>query len=219
MPASILIGCECSQIERNAFEVMGLQAWSADLQPCYGGHPEWHYQGDMFDLIGGAGNEVVMQDGTLRRVPLWDAVIAHPPCTYLCQVGAAPRAYSGTEEAEKYLAKMRDAAAFFRRCLAIDVEFLAVENPRPSPLAGLPRHNFIVYPDRFGSRWTKRTYWWVRNLPPLLPMMAANPRRSSAASNRRGQKRSESFPEVAAAMAVQWGNIIKLVHQIHSELL
>lgn len=219
MSASVLIACECSQVERNAFAGVGMEAWSADLQACYGGHPEWHYQGDMFDLIGAAGRMVAMQDGTLRRVPKWDAVIAHPPCTYLAQVGAATRVYCGDEGADYYLARMREAAAFFKRCLNIDVDFLAVENPRPCPLAGLPRHNFIVYPDRFGSRWTKRTHWWVRNLPPLIPMMASNPRRSSAASNRRGQKRSESFPEVAEAMAAQWGGIIKITHNIKSELL
>lgn len=219
MPASILIACECSQIERNAFASVGLEAWSADLQPCYGGNPDWHYQGDMFDLIDTAGRMVEMQDGTLRVVPRWDAVIAHPPCTYLAQVGAATRVYGGGEKAERYLALMREAANFFRRCLSIETMFLAVENPRPCPLAGLPRHSFIVYPDRFGSRWTKRTHWWVRNLPPLIPMMAANPRRSSAARNRRGQKRSESFPEVAEAMAAQWGGIIKITHKIKNDLL
>lgn len=219
MPASILIACECSQIERNAFAGVGLEAWSADLQPCYGGYPEWHYQGDMFDLVDAAGQMVKMQDGTIRYIPGWDAVIAHPPCTYLAQVGAATRVYGRDEKAEKYLALMKEAAAFFRRCLSIDAMFLAVENPRPCPLAGLPRHNFIVYPDRFGSRWAKRTHWWVRNLPPLLPMRAANPRRSSAASNRRGQKRSESFPEVAEAMAAQWGGIIKITHKINNNLL
>ena len=219
MSASILIACECSQIERNAFAAVGLEAWSADIQPCYGGQPGWHYCGDMFDLIDNAGQLVTMQDGTRRVVPRWNAVVAHPPCTYLAQVGAAARVYGGDDKARKYLALMREAAQFFRRCLNIDVEFLAVENPRPCPLAGLPRHNFIVYPNKFGSRWSKRTHWWVRNLPPLIPMMAENPRRSSAASNRRGQKRSESFPEVAEAMAAQWGGIIKNTHEINSEIL
>lgn len=209
MSASILIACECSQVERNAFAEVGIEAWSADLQGSYGGYPNWHYRGDMFDLIDNPGVEVIMEDGSFRLIPDWDAVIAHPPCTYLAQVGAAPRCYRDDEISTYYRGKMKEAAGFFRRCLSIKTKYLAVENPRPCPLAGLPPHDFIVYPNKFGSRWTKRTHWWVRNLPPLLPLMAENPRRSSAASNRRGQKRSESFTEVAYAMACQWGDIIK----------
>lgn len=209
MKYAILIACECSQVERNAFASMEIETWSADLQPCYGGFPSWHYKGDMFDLIAKQGRQVVMEDGTLRCVPKWGMVIAHPPCTYLAQVGAAVRAYRDDEIGVFYRSKMNDAANFFMRCWSIDVPLLAVENPRPSPLARLPRHTWICYPDLFGSRWTKRTHWWLRGLPPLLPMMAANPRRSSATANRRGQKRSESFPEVANAMAMQWGDIFK----------
>lgn len=206
---NVLIACECSQVEAKAFRRLGFTAYSCDLQTSYGGHPEWHIVGDVLPLLQGRSLFFHTEDGLERWVYRWHIIIAHPPCTYLCQVGAAPRAYSDTPVAMHYRTLMADAAEFFRACLAADAPFVAVENPRPSPLAGLPRHSWICYPNKFGSRWTKRTHWWLRNLPPLLPMQGENFTRSSAASNRRGQKRSESFVEVAEAMASQWGGLVK----------
>lgn len=206
---NVLIACECSQVEVSAFRRLGFTAYSCDLQASYGGHPEWHIIGDVLPLLQGRSLFFQTEDGRQRWIWRWHLVVAHPPCTYLCQVGAAPRAYGNTPVAAHYRSLMAGAAAFFRECLDADAPFVAVENPRPCPMAGLPRHSWICYPDKFGSRWTKRTHWWLRNLPPLLPMLGVNLRRSSAASNRRGQKRSESFSEVAMAMASQWGGLVK----------
>lgn len=55
-----------------AFRNRGHEAFSADLQECSGGHPEWHIQGDA---------TAILDDG-------WDLLIAHPPCTYLSNAGA-----------------------------------------------------------------------------------------------------------------------------------
>lgn len=206
---NVLIACECSQVETKAFRRLGFTAYSCDLQRTYGGHPEWHIVGDVLPLLQGRSIFFKTEDGQVRWVYRWHLIVAHPPCTYLCNVGAAPRAYGDSAEAVHFRSLMADAAAFFNECLVADAPFVAVENPRPSPLAGLPRHSWICYPNKFGSRWTKRTHWWLRNLPPLLPMLGENFRRSSAASNRRGQKRSESFDEVAEAMACQWGGLVK----------
>ena len=70
----ILIACEESQTICIAFRKLGFEAFSCDLLPCSGGHPEWHYQQDVFE---------VLNNGTK-----WDLMIAHPPCTYLSVSGA-----------------------------------------------------------------------------------------------------------------------------------
>lgn len=54
----ILIGCEESQTICKAFRALGHEAYSCDLKPCSGGHPEWHFQMDVFEAInigGGVG--------------------------------------------------------------------------------------------------------------------------------------------------------------------
>lgn len=42
----ILVACEESQEVCKAFRAMGHEAYSCDLEPCSGGHPEWHLQVD-----------------------------------------------------------------------------------------------------------------------------------------------------------------------------
>lgn len=64
----ILVGCEESQAVTLAFRELGIQAFSCDLEPCSGGHPEWHLQMDIFKAI---------------ELEEWDVLIAFPTCTYL----------------------------------------------------------------------------------------------------------------------------------------
>ena len=68
----ILVACEESQAITIEFRKLGFEAFSCDLLPCSGGHPEWHYQQDVFEVIDKG----------------WDLMIAHPPCTYLRVAGA-----------------------------------------------------------------------------------------------------------------------------------
>lgn len=68
---SVLVACEESQAVCVAFRELGYEAYSCDLEPCSGGHPEWHIQADALELL------------KLR----WDIVIAFPPCTYLTNAG------------------------------------------------------------------------------------------------------------------------------------
>lgn len=53
----ILIACEESQAVCKAFRAKGHEAYSCDILPCSGGHPEWHFQEDVFEVInrGGVG--------------------------------------------------------------------------------------------------------------------------------------------------------------------
>lgn len=50
---NVLVACEESQAVCKAFRALGHRAFSCDLQPCSGGHPEWHIVGDVLPLIDG----------------------------------------------------------------------------------------------------------------------------------------------------------------------
>ena len=49
--ARILVACEESQATTKAFRALGHEAFSCDLLPCSGGHPEWHFQEDIFGVL------------------------------------------------------------------------------------------------------------------------------------------------------------------------
>ena len=65
----VLVACEYSGRVRDAFIAKGHDAISCALLPTDAPGP--HYQGDVFDII---------NDG-------FDLIIAHPPCTRLCNSG------------------------------------------------------------------------------------------------------------------------------------
>lgn len=46
----MLIACACSQTICKEFRLLGHEAYSCDIEPCYGGHPEWHIVGDCLDI-------------------------------------------------------------------------------------------------------------------------------------------------------------------------
>lgn len=49
----VLVACEESQEVTMAFRDLGHEAYSCDLIPCSGGHPEWHIQSDVSKLLNG----------------------------------------------------------------------------------------------------------------------------------------------------------------------
>ena len=49
----VLIACEESQRVCIEFRKLGHEAYSCDIEPCSGGHPEWHIQDDVLPLING----------------------------------------------------------------------------------------------------------------------------------------------------------------------
>lgn len=82
----VLVACEESQEVCKAFRSKGHNAYSCDIQEPSGGHPEWHILGDAVKVL--EGGEIVTMDGESHNIPKWDLLIAHPPCTYLSNVGA-----------------------------------------------------------------------------------------------------------------------------------
>ena len=62
---NVLVACEESQAVCLAFRKLGHNAFSCDLQECSGGYPEYHFKGDMFDVIANRGG--TLENGTKHR--------------------------------------------------------------------------------------------------------------------------------------------------------
>lgn len=190
----LLVACEESQVVTMAFRSKGIEAYSCDLKPCSGGHPEWHIQQDALAEISRGG---------------YDMVIAHPPCTYLSNAGAHLLfPHGGFSVNEERYAKLQDARSFFMKILNCGVEKLAVENPTPLKAAALPKPSQIIQPYMFGEPYTKRTCLWLRGLPPLMATFVIDKRETESWTHihRSQTVRSKTFPGIAEAMADQWGN-------------
>lgn len=205
-----LVACEESQAECQAFRDLGHIAYSCDIQPCRrGGNPAWHIHADVTPLLNGQ-LTFTTQDGRRHKVPRWDIIIAHPPCTYLCKVSSVHmvrKTPNGAVLNEHRYEQMKDAAQFFRSCLDAKADHVAVENPIPMKRAGLPRPTTYLQPSWFGVKYTKKTLYWLRNLPPIMPTVThPHPKQFVRAS--RGKYRSRTFPQVARAIAEQWSQYI-----------
>lgn len=201
---NVLIACEESQAECLAFRQRGFNAYSADLQkPRF--REDWHILGDVTPLLKG-GVQFTTMDGKFHDVKKWDVIIAHPPCTYICKVSSVHLWKDGVIDQGR-LKKMEEAVNFFHECLNAAAQFVAVENPRPMARAGLPKPQAQVSPHWFGNKYSKATYYWLKNLPPLFPG-CFNPNPKSFVRASRGKYRSRTFPEIAEAMAKQWGDFI-----------
>ena len=214
----VLIACEESQTVCKAFRAKGHEAYSCDIQEPSGGHPEWHILGDALKAI--EGGQVTTMDGQVHDVGRWDLLIAHPPCTYLSKAGGNRLRIDGFIQQDRY-EKGQKAAEFFLKFLEADIPRIAVENPVPLKIFGLPPYSQIIQPYMFGDEYLKMTCLWLKHLPPLFATdvvvptqkwVSASDHRAIkrndawARSGRRSQKeRSKTFPGIAAAMAEQWG--------------
>lgn len=83
----VLVACEESQRVCTAFRERGHEAYSCDILPPSGGHPEWHTKQDVLPILNGH-CFVKTMDGQVHQIEgKWDLIIAHPPCTYLTVTG------------------------------------------------------------------------------------------------------------------------------------
>ena len=220
----ILIACEESQAVCKEMRRLGHEAYSADIQDCSGGHPEWHIKGDVLPLINGRCSFATC-DGVRHEIPgRWDMLIAHPPCTYLSNAGAVRlfKRIDGKSYAEcERLKKGLMAKDFFLKFLNADVPMVAVENPIPSSIYCLPKYTQIIQPYEHGHPYSKKTCLWLRGLSPLVPTAIVtegitpwvsagskdahgNPRKKNGMGFQDPKVRSKTFPGIARAMAEQW---------------
>jgi len=203
-PLYVLIACEESQAECIAFRNLGHYAFSCDLQKARY-NPGWHILGDVTPLLEGA-TTFTTESGCTITIPRWDLIIAHPPCTYLCKVSSVHMLQHGILNESRY-SKMLEARSFFFQCLNANCHYVAVENPLPMARAKLPKPSCYIQPSWFGVKYTKKTLYWLKNLPPVIPTIEyPNPKQFVRSS--RGKYRSRTFPKVAQAIAEQWSEFI-----------
>mgnify|MGYP005956739873 CR=1 FL=1 len=81
----ILVACEESQAVTIALRKLGHEAYSCDLIPCSGGHPEWHIQQDVLPLLNGYCFFKTCDGSAHYVLGRWDMLIAFPPYTQAIQ--------------------------------------------------------------------------------------------------------------------------------------
>jgi len=204
-----IVGCEESQAVTIALREIGIEAYSCDKKPCSGGHPEWHFQGDIFEVV---------------KAKKFGGAILHPPCTYLTVTANKwlknqPERKSGALVGEA----RREAVEFFMRLAHLDIERIAIENPVGCMSSLWRKPDQIIQPFQFGHPEPKKTCLWLKNLPLLRPTKIVAPDYHTTKSGKRlpkwyayadksnGQEsraeiRSKTFPGIAKSMAEQWGN-------------
>lgn len=197
--------CECSGTVRDALIARGIDAVSIDLKPTR--KPGPHIQGDARDYIG----------------KLWDGAICHPVCKRLTNAGAKHLYIGGRKENgpdEAMWDAMRAGAEFFNIFRRVNSSRVAIENPIPHcharDLIG-PASQY-VQPWWFGDEAFKATGFWLNGLPHLVPTNKLTPPKPGTDDHKRWsaihrmppgpdreEKRSNTFPGIATAIADQWG--------------
>lgn len=229
MALNALVACEESQAVCKALLEMGHNAFSCDIQPCSGGRPDRHIQGDVLPLINGH-CEFETMDGKKHTIDgKWDLIIAHPPCTYLSNAGAR-WLWAGQKLNEERYAKGLEAKEFFMKFWNADCPRICIENPVPSSIYELPKYTQIIQPYQFGHKATKKTCLWLKGLPELNPTEMVEPYKGRKITLKNGvtrytcwemdcgkpfggesraKARSKTFPGIAKAMAEQWSKYIE----------
>lgn len=201
----ILLACEESQEVCKRLRALGHEAYSCDILPCSGGHPEWHIQGDVLPLL--------EQE--------WDMIIAFPPCTHLAVSGAAHFAKKRAD------GRQQEGIDFFMKFANAKCEKIAIENPIGIMSKLWRKPDQIIQPWMFGDKFQKSTCLWLKGLPKLTatnivekgefkewvdpktgktkkqPMWFFEALKLS--KEERAKVRSKTFPGIADAMANQWG--------------
>lgn len=202
----VLIACEESQAVCKEMRRLGHEAYSADIQDCSGGYPEWHIKGNVLPLINGRCSFTTC-DGVRHEIPdRWDMLIAHPPCTFLTKAGANLMRVNGDIVPDRY-AKALAARDFFLKFLSADCLHIAVEKPVPLSIVDLPRYSQLIQPFEFGDPYSKKTCLWLKGLPPLMGTVICSDYVSYTALHRSARMWSKTFPGIAAAMADQWSRL------------
>ena len=216
----VLVACEESQRVCTEFRKLGHEAYSCDIEPCSGGHPEWHIQDDVLPLLNGNCDFKTVNGDMYHLIGKWDLIIAHPPCTYMSKAGARFMYPSAGRINQDRFYKAMKAKEFFMMFYNADCEKICIENPTPLKVVGLPKESQVIQPYMFGEPYSKRTLLWLKNLPKLNPTNFVKdfvpylPSNTGGLSRGKGGSRgvvhnakdaSKTFHGIAKAMAEQWG--------------
>ena len=218
----ILVACEESQAVTIELRRLGHEAYSCDIIPCSGGHPEWHITQDALPLLNGK-CEFNTAGGVHHRIDgRWDMIIAFPPCTKTTNAGAKHLWRGHVLNIPRYFDGLC-GKALFEAIRHADCEKIAIENPTPSAIFEYPPPSQAIQPFEYGHEATKRTCLWLKGIPLLRPtdivprpqyrefvQANGNVRKTCWEMEQNGGKnraanRAKTFPGIARAMAEQWG--------------
>ena len=217
---NILIACEESQRVCIAFREKGHNAYSCDLQPSSGGHKEWHIIGDVLPLLNGFCTYKTEDGITHYLASKWDMIIAHPPCTRLCNSGQRWLYYGSLPYQLQKKKEQEEGIKFFMEFVKADCDKIAIENPMGIMSSLYRKPDCIYNPYDFkGETDCKKTCLWLKGLPPLKPdQKLPKEKRTQSVWRARfnGKTYAWNSPEtaklrsktpigVAKAMAEQWG--------------
>lgn len=192
----VLVACEFSGVVRDAFIARGHEAISCDLLPSE--RPGPHFTGPLDVYL------------TKRTTPIFDLMIAHPPCTHLAVSGA--RWFE--EKREQQAAALTFVRWLMDGCF-VNIPRIAIENPIGVISSRIRKPDQIIQPWQFGHGETKATCLWLKNLPKLTPTNIVDGREARvhrmSPSQDRWKERSRTFEGIAAAMADQWGSLAEQV--------
>lgn len=215
----ILVACEESQRVCTEFRKLGNEAYSCDIEPCSGGYPEWHIQGDVLPLLDGDCGFHTADGAAHRTDGRWDMIIAFPPCTHLAASGAR---YFAQKQKD---GRQKQGMDFFMRFVDADCKKIAIENPVGIMSTVYRKPDQIIQPWMFGDNAGKRTCLWLKGLDCLVPDVKDMPeleyvtygngrkmqkwmyeiRCKTVKNGYRARMASKTFHGIAAAMAEQWG--------------
>ncbi len=150
----VLIACEESQAITKEFRKLNVEAYSCDILPCSGGHPEWHIQGD-----------AIKEAYSFK----YDLMIAHPPCTYL-SVSGNRWLYNkdGSRNKERWQNRGK-ALAFVNLLMNAPIKHIVIENPISVISSQIRKPDQIIQPFMFGDKASKSTCLWLKNLDKIKP--------------------------------------------------
>jgi site-specific DNA-cytosine methylase len=206
----ILLACEESQAVTIEMRKLGHEAFSCDLLPCSGGHPEWHLQQDVTELL----------------KQKWDMIIAFPPCTDLCVSGAKHFALKQAD------GRQQRSIDFFKLFTEVDCDRVAIENPIGIMSNHYRKPDQIIQPYMFGDPVKKSTCLWLKGLPKLVEtnnvesdvvyyttkdgkgkqsewnakQIVVNGKKCGYNTPEFKKHRSKTFEGIAKAMAMQWAS-------------
>lgn len=184
----VLVAFEESQVVCIEFRKRGHEAFSCDLQPCSGGHPEWHIQQDALQTI---------------ALTKWDLIILHPPCTYTALCG---NRWYWNSPLRKEGIELCDRAYTLAKHVCDKV---VLEQPKTIMQKYIGKRSQSIQPWQFGHGETKETWLWVNGLPLLKPTDIVDGRENRIwkmpPSEDRGKIRSKTYLGIATAFAEQWG--------------
>lgn len=218
----VLVACEESQRVCSAFRERGHEAYSCDIIDCSGGHPEWHIKQDVLPLLDGNCNFQTADKKQHEIKGEWDLIIAHPPCTRLCNSGQRWLYFGDEKYRENKKAEQEFAIKFFMKFANAKCDKIAIENPMGIMSTLYRKPDCIYNPYDFENETEcKKTCLWLKGLPILIPTRNIPlPKEQRTQGIWKGhfdgktyawnspecaKMRSKTPKGVAKAMAEQWG--------------